>query len=164
MATGIDPTTPVGNWHAELMRRFADSLDAYNRHGILADRLKEMVQPPDRKTLRADKMPKRPGIVHSLCGKGKTSWEPPDYTMYLIRIYPSRAFEQHARVQRTRSLSESAARNKLEQGQHRIKRDRIPSIHNLLVLNVRNVNTVCFRRTHTMLLRNVMVFPFGKQE
>ncbi|PXF43846.1 DNA replication licensing factor Mcm3 [Gracilariopsis chorda] len=59
MVTGIDTTTPVGNWHAELMRRFADSLDANNRLRILADRLKEMVQPTDPKTLRAHKMPKR---------------------------------------------------------------------------------------------------------
>ncbi|PXF45109.1 DNA replication licensing factor Mcm3 [Gracilariopsis chorda] len=41
------------------MRRFADSLDANNGHGILADSLKEIVQPPDRKTLGADKIPKR---------------------------------------------------------------------------------------------------------
>eukprot|EP00178_Gracilaria_changii_P017520 TRINITY_DN4_c0_g1_i1.p1 TRINITY_DN4_c0_g1~~TRINITY_DN4_c0_g1_i1.p1 ORF type:complete len:884 (+),score=104.26 TRINITY_DN4_c0_g1_i1:2765-5416(+) len=59
MATGIDPTTPVGNRQAELMRRFTDFLDADNGHGILAKRVKEMVQPPDQETLRADQMPKR---------------------------------------------------------------------------------------------------------
>ncbi|CAN8069341.1 unnamed protein product [Agarophyton chilense] len=59
MATGIDPTTPVGNRQAELMRRFTDFLDADNGHGILSNRIKEMVQPPDQETLRMDQMPKR---------------------------------------------------------------------------------------------------------
>ncbi|KAI0560452.1 Mini-chromosome maintenance protein [Gracilaria domingensis] len=41
------------------MRRFTDFLDADNQHGILANRIKEMVTPPDQATLTADEMPKR---------------------------------------------------------------------------------------------------------
>lgn len=59
MATAIDSTTPGATQQSELMRRFTAFLDADNGHGILADRIKEMVTAPDEETMQSNQTPKR---------------------------------------------------------------------------------------------------------
>lgn len=51
--------TPVATQQQELMRRFTTFLDADNGHGVLADRIQQMVQAPDQETLTSNDTPKR---------------------------------------------------------------------------------------------------------
>lgn len=51
--------TPVATQQQELMRRFTAFLDADNGHGVLADRIQQMVQAPDQETLTSNDTPKR---------------------------------------------------------------------------------------------------------
>lgn len=59
MATTMDRATPVATQQQELMRRFTAFLDADNGHGVLADRIQQMVQAPDQETLANNDTPKR---------------------------------------------------------------------------------------------------------
>ncbi|CDF33234.1 unnamed protein product [Chondrus crispus] len=51
--------TPIATQQQELMRRFTTFLDADNGHGVLADRIQQMVQAPDQETLASNDTPKR---------------------------------------------------------------------------------------------------------
>lgn len=59
MAAAIDPATPAGGRHSELMHRFTSFLDADNGRGPLVDRIQQMITPPDEETFRSDQFPKR---------------------------------------------------------------------------------------------------------
>lgn len=59
MADALDRSTPGATKQSELMRRFTTFLDADNGHGLLADRIQQMVRLPDANTLATSETPKR---------------------------------------------------------------------------------------------------------